>query len=121
MRRDELYLRDIVGACDAIAGFLRDVKKDPFVSNDLLQSAVLQKLIMIGEAAARVSAPLEDRHPEIDWAGIVAFRNIAVHAYFSIQWPIVWVSATQEVPTLREQILTILKTEWPGGPPRQDF
>lgn len=118
MRRDELYLRDIVEAADAIAGFLANVREDHFVDNDLLRSAVLQKLIMIGEAAARLSEELKDSHPEIEWADIVAFRNIAIHAYFSVQWPIVWITATQDVPALRQQVLHILAAEWPGETPQ---
>ena len=52
-------------------------------------------------------------HPEVEWADIVAFRNIAVHAYFGVQWPIVWVAATEDAPALREQVSRILATEYP--------
>jgi len=114
LRRDELYLRDIVEAADAIADFLVNIQEDHFVGNDLLRSAVLQKLIMIGEAAARLAQDFKARYPEVEWADIVAFRNIAVHVYFSVQWPIVWVTATQDVPALRQQIQSILAAEWPG-------
>ncbi len=55
MRRDELYLADIIEAADAIAGFLKDVDKETFAGSDLIRSAVLQKLMVIGEAVARVS------------------------------------------------------------------
>ena len=52
MRREELYLTDIVEADDAIHQFLAGVEQDSFLRNDLLRSAVLQKLIIIGEGAA---------------------------------------------------------------------
>ena len=42
----------------------------------------------------------------------MGFRNIAVHAYFSVEWPIVWVAATEETPTLRHQIAKILELEF---------
>ena len=54
MRREKLYLTDIVEAADAIQLFLRDVSQDAFLQNDLVRSAVLQKLTIIGEAAARL-------------------------------------------------------------------
>lgn len=53
MRREKLYLADIVEAADAVATFLAGVERDRFVHDDLLRSAVLQKLSIIGEAAAR--------------------------------------------------------------------
>jgi uncharacterized protein with HEPN domain len=116
LRSDALYLGDIVEAADAIAGFVRGVSEAQFIGNDLLRSAVLQKLSVIGEAAARVSQDLRHRHPQVEWADIVAFRNIAVHAYFSVQWPIVWVAATQDAPALRAQVAAILDQQPPDAP-----
>lgn len=114
MRRDELYLGDIVEAADAVTEFLAGVREDEFVDSDLLRSAVLQKLIVIGEAAARISSDLRSEHPEVPWADVIAFQNIAVHAYFSVQWSIVWITATQDVPPLREQVARILSTDNPS-------
>ncbi|MFN3763765.1 MAG: DUF86 domain-containing protein, partial [Anaerolineae bacterium] len=52
MRPERLYLTDIVEASEAIARFLKDISEDAFMDDELRQSAVLQKLIVIGEAAA---------------------------------------------------------------------
>jgi uncharacterized protein with HEPN domain len=41
MRREDLYLRDIVEAADAIARFVDNTKAQSFAENDLLRSAVL--------------------------------------------------------------------------------
>lgn len=108
MQRDNLYLSDIIEASDAIARFLGGVKESGFAGNDLLRSAVLQKLVVIGEAAKRVGRGVQERHPEVPWSDIVAFRNIAVHAYFSVNWSTVWITATEEVPALKTQITNIL-------------
>jgi uncharacterized protein with HEPN domain len=35
MRRDELYLRDIVDAATAIARFIKDVSRDEFMRDEL--------------------------------------------------------------------------------------
>ena len=80
------------------------------------QSAVLQKLLVIGEAAARLPADFRERHAEVEWADIVGFRNIVVHEYFSVSGPIVWVTATQDVPNLRCRISRILAAEYPEEP-----
>lgn len=57
MRREELYLADIVDAADAITRFIADADAQTFAENDLLRSAVLNKLAIIGEAAARTPSP----------------------------------------------------------------
>jgi uncharacterized protein with HEPN domain len=114
MRREELYLADMVEAADAIAGFLQGIERGGFLGSDLVRSAVLQKLLVIGEAAARLSREFRQRHPEVPWPDIIAFRNIAVHAYFSVAWPIVWVTATRDVPELRQAVAGILAAEYPG-------
>lgn len=108
MRREDLYLTDIIEAADSIAGFLSGRTQDDFLASDLVRSAVLQKLTIIGEAAARLPPEFRSTQTTVDWRRIVAFRNIAVHAYFSVDWSIVWVIANQAVPELRRQVASIL-------------
>ncbi len=108
MRPEQLYLTDIVDAADAIARFLEDVERETFLNDELRQSAVLQKLIVIGEAASRLSDEFRSHHPIVEWRDVVGFRNIAIHEYFSVNWEIVWFTATQDVPFLREKVAAIL-------------
>jgi len=115
MRREELYLRDIVEAAGHIAGFIQGMDHSGFQESELVRSAVVQKLSLIGEAAARVSEQLRDGHPEIPWPKIVAFRNILIHSYFGIDWDVVWKAATDQVPVLNDQIAAILVAEFPRG------
>ena len=85
MRPEQLYLTDMVEAADAIVEFVAGLDKTVFYQDAKTQSAVLQKLIVIGEAAARLSQEFRDQHPFIEWRDIVAFRNILVHSYFSVK------------------------------------
>ena len=55
MRPERLYINDILEAADAIERFIEGVSEGDFIGNDLLRSAVLQKLSVIGEAASRLS------------------------------------------------------------------
>ena len=114
MRRDELYLADMVEAAEAVAGFISGADEAGFVGNDLVRSAVLQKLTVIGEAAGRISDALKQQHSTLPWRDIVAFRNIAVHKYFGIDWHIVWNAATIDVPSLHEEVLRIIAARGEG-------
>ncbi len=110
MRHDKLYLMDIIEAADAISRFLQNISEDEFLTDELRQSAVLQKLMIVGESAARLSPEFKARHPGIEWRDIIAFRNIAVHAYFIVNWRIVWYTAIHDAPLLRKQIAAILES-----------
>lgn len=111
MRRDELYLRDIVEAATHIADFVDGLDFSSFEQTEVVRSAVVQKLIVIGEASARISVEVRNRYPEIPWPRIVAFRNILVHAYFGIDWTEVWLASIKQVPTLCVQVDSILASE----------
>jgi len=113
MRTEALYVDDILDAADAIARFLNNVEKEDFLGDELRQSAVPQKLIVIGEAASRLSLEFRTQHAEIEWPDIVGLRNIAVHQYFGVSWETVWYTAMQDVPILRERIAAILAAEFP--------
>lgn len=115
MRRDNLYLNDIIESVDHIDAFLGENDFEGFLKSELLRSAVVQKLAIIGEGAARISEELRSRHPQIPWPQIVAFRNILIHAYFGIDWDEVWQVAKVRCPVLREQVADILAAE-SGGP-----
>lgn len=121
MRREEFYLQDICAAADAIARFITGLDEASFRESEMAASAVVQKLAVIGEAAARVPAELRARHAQIPWAEIAAFRNVLVHAYFGIDWGVVWVAASRQAPVLRAQVAAILTDEfglWLNAPPR---
>ena len=111
MQPEKIYLVDILEAADTIQRFLEPISEDSFLSDELRQSSVLQKLIVFGEAAARLPDDFQSDHAEIEWPDIIGFRNIAVHEYFAIMWEIVWETAITDAPKLRGQISTILENE----------
>jgi len=113
MRRERLYLEDILAAADAIAEFIQGQDYQSFQASRLLRSAVVHQLTVIGEAVGQISPELRERHSGVPWTDIKGFRNIIVHHYFGIDWEEVWRSATTRVPVLRGQIAEILRAEFP--------
>jgi Uncharacterized conserved protein len=73
-------------------------------------------LTLIGEAAARLSPGLRDRHPEIPWPWVIGMRNILIHGYFAIDLEEVWVTVEQRVPVLQAQIEIMLRGNTSAGP-----
>jgi uncharacterized protein with HEPN domain len=99
-QRDEQWIADILEAARAISAFLEGIDQEAFLASDLIQSAVLNKLTIIGEAANQVSPELKAQLPDVPWRPIIGFRNIIVHAYFQINWDTVWVAASERAPEL---------------------
>jgi uncharacterized protein with HEPN domain len=109
---DKLYLTDMVMAADDIAEFIAGYYRETFLSDKVTQSAVIQKIITIGEVANAVSAELKAKHPAVDWSGVIKMRNRVTHGYRTISHRIVWDVATQDIPILRDQVNDILKAEF---------
>ncbi len=117
MRREELYLADMVEAADAIEVSLRGVDRAAFLADRDKRDAVLMKLIIIGEAAARLPKAFRKRYPLVEWEDLIIFRNLAVHVYFAVKWENVWTAASKDAPEVRRLVGDILAKEFPGRLP----
>ena len=113
MRRDRQRLQDILEALDGVAKMIGGRTEVEFLGDETLRYAVAQRLTVVGEAAARLSAEVRQQNPSVPWADIVGFRNILVHEYFGIHWPLVWQTAADHAPVLRQQVAQILQAEFP--------
>jgi len=49
-------------------------------------------------------------HPEVDWRGIIAFRNILAHDYLGVSLVRVWEIVEHELPGLTVHIRAILSS-----------
>lgn len=110
-RHPNAYLHDIIAAADSIEAFLIGVDFAEFAENDLLRSAVERKYEIIGEALsqlAKVDPELAGRISR--WREIVAFRNIIVHGYASLDYKIVWTARETALPDLRSEVAALLRT-----------
>jgi uncharacterized protein with HEPN domain len=61
----------------------------------------------MAESAKRLSDSLKKAHPEIEWTGIVALRNVLVHDYLGVDIEEIWDIVQKDVPPLRTAIETI--------------
>jgi uncharacterized protein with HEPN domain len=62
----------------------------------------------LGGATKNLSQKLKDEHADIPWKLIAGSRDKMIHAYFDIDWRIVWNILTHEIPDLDEKMKNIL-------------
>jgi uncharacterized protein with HEPN domain len=118
MRSDPALLTDVLEAAEAIGKFTAGRSRDSFIVDDLVRSAVLAKLMIIGEAAGNVSTAIRDKYPEVPWVKIRGLRNVVIHAYHEIDWTVVWNAAVINVPELVEHLEGIMRNDFPHADPR---
>jgi uncharacterized protein with HEPN domain len=84
MSRDAASLLDIAESGKLIEEFIRGMDKESFLIDRKTQSAGLHQILILGEAAKRVSQSYRDQHPEIPWKLMAGMRDVVIHTYESV-------------------------------------
>ena len=107
MRTDRLRLLDAIEQIELITSFSAR-GRDAFFNDLIIQSAILHRLALLGEACRGMSPELRAAHPEIPWPQIVGFRNVVIHEYFGIDLQLVWEIVAEHIATLGAQLNSVL-------------
>jgi uncharacterized protein with HEPN domain len=104
MQRDLQFLLDMLQSAELIVNYTRQCSKDEFLGNVQLQDSVIRRLLVIAEAARRVSEATRQTLPNISWQEINGMRNRLVHEYDDVNLNIVWDVVQTEMPTMIEEL-----------------
>lgn len=104
MQRDLQFLLDMLQSAELIVTYTDRCSKDDFVANVQLQDSVIRRLLVIAEAARRVSAETRQALPNIAWQEINGMRNRLVHEYDDVNLNIVWDVVRSQIPSLIEEL-----------------
>jgi uncharacterized protein with HEPN domain len=102
MPRDpRAYLWDARHAADLIRVFVEGRSWEDYVTAAILSSAVERQLEIIGEALNQLSRDDPETAAQIpELARIVAFRNLLIHGYATVDDALVWSLATEKLADL---------------------
>jgi uncharacterized protein with HEPN domain len=95
--------------CDRIVSFTSGIERAEFEQNRLVYDATIRNLELLGEAARRIPDDIRALSPEIEWARIVALRNVLIHGYFTIDNDILWDIVHNMVGPLRAALAALEK------------
>jgi uncharacterized protein with HEPN domain len=92
-----VYLAQILERIERIQKFTVG-GQDIFLADPLIQDAVIRNFEVIGEAAKRVPEDYRQRHPDIPWRHLAAFRDVLIHQYEGVSLPEVWQVIAEHLP-----------------------
>lgn len=102
-----VYLAQILECGDRITSYTTKGKA-AFLADRLVQDAVIRNFEVIGEAAKRVPEPYRQRHSEIPWRSLAAFRDVLIHQYEGVDLNEVWGVIEAKLPPLQVAIKRLL-------------
>lgn len=104
MRRDLASVHDMIGACANLQAMRPAGGLAALESDLVLRSAILHQLILVGEAAKRVSQSYRQSHDTIPWRLVAGMRDKLIHEYDGVDLGEVWETLAKDIPTLRAKL-----------------
>jgi len=102
-----VYLAHILECIQRIERFTAGGKKR-FLSDVMMQDAVLRNFEVIGEAAKRLDDAYRAAHPQIPWRALAGLRDVLIHEYEGVDLERVWAVVDTELPGLSKAISALL-------------
>jgi len=107
MKSDSLYIEHILSSINSVQEYISDFSLETFLEDRKTQDAVVRQFEIIGEATKRISQDFRDKNPDIPWSHMAGMRDVLIHDYIDINFEIVWKTASEDIPIVKEAILKL--------------
>jgi uncharacterized protein with HEPN domain len=108
LSRDLAPLQEILRATEAAERHLAGQDEAAFLADELRQSAVAQQLFVLRCAALRLSSAARSGLDAIPWRALVEVGDLMIEPGASIDWQLVWRTATRDLPEMRCRVRALL-------------
>jgi len=98
----------MLGAARRILEYAQGATLESLPSMPMRLDAVLYEIVVLGEAARRVSPELREAHHEVPWREIIGMRSVVTHGYDQIDDDELWQVIERDLPDLMPKLEAIL-------------
>ena len=107
--KDKGILLQIVKRCNRITDKISVITQEDFNKNEDVKEVICFNLFQIGELANGLSEEFVKEYSGIPWKQIIGMRHRIVHGYDTINLDIVWNTAVDSIPLLKEYCNNIIE------------
>ena len=104
MMRDAQRIEHMLNFVRRSLEILDGVDQETYLASLGLQEQVELNMIHLGDAAARVSDEIKEKHSEIPWREMVGMRNVLTHEYFRVKPAVLFETVTTQFKSLERQL-----------------
>lgn len=110
MKRDSsFFLKHVIECIERIEKFVDKLEEEDFLKDELVQSAVIRQIEVVGEAVKNLPIDFVNKYPLVPWGDIAGTRDKMIHYYFGVDLKLVWEIVVDDLPELKSQVENILK------------
>ena len=91
-----------------------DLDFEKFTNDFVVKNAISMCILQIGELANNLTGEFKSVYIDMPWRDIVNMRHRAVHTYDNMDIKIIWKTATDRIPELKEYCEKIIKEKEEG-------
>lgn len=108
MKRDRVYLLDILSVAKAAVEYIGGKPLGHFLNDPQCQDAVIRKIVIVGEAANRVSKETRTELP-LPWKDMIGMRNLLIHNYDDVDMTVVYKTVIRDLALLVGSLEKVVK------------
>lgn len=112
--KDPIRLLHILEAIDNIEKASVGLTLQKLQSDVILRHGLTWNVMVIGEAANKLSKEFCNAHPATDWRAISGMRHVLVHDYYQINESELFSVILDDIPLLKPQIIQYLEESKQG-------
>jgi uncharacterized protein with HEPN domain len=103
------YLQDILDSINDIESFILGMGFEEFKGDRKTINAVVRSIEVIGEASKRIPRSLKAKYKGVPWREMAGMRDKLIHEYFGVDVEILWKTAKDDIPPLKQVIQNMMK------------
>ena len=109
LEKDKIIIKKLIKYCNNISEILSTInnEKEKYLYNNIFQLSTDMCIFQIGELSSHMSEDFKLKHLDIPWAEMKGMRNIHAHEYDNVNREQMWITLTEDIPTLKCKLLKL--------------